>query len=251
MRIAIKFAYNGSKFNGYARQPNQKTVEGDLIKALTKKGYIKNPKESIFRSASRTDRDVSSLGSVISFNTNKSEMNILQDLSAELLDIIAYGFAKVEPDFYPRYARYRRYRYFLKNEDFNVKKIITAASCFTGKHNFSNFAKVEEFKIPIREIDNIVIELKENFLIIEFFAKTFLWNQIRRIISALEKIGNGKLSENEIIEALEHPDKKFDFGISPAKTLMLMNIVYDFDFKYDKKLMKTVKSFKRKIIDSF
>ena len=41
MRLVIKFAYDGKKFHGYARQPNLKTVEGDLINNLIKQGIIK------------------------------------------------------------------------------------------------------------------------------------------------------------------------------------------------------------------
>ena len=40
MRIGLKFAYDGSKFHGYARQPNLRTIEGELIKALIKNGFI-------------------------------------------------------------------------------------------------------------------------------------------------------------------------------------------------------------------
>ena len=45
MRIALKFAYDGEKFYGYARQPNLRTVEDELIKALVKNGLIEDTKE--------------------------------------------------------------------------------------------------------------------------------------------------------------------------------------------------------------
>ena len=45
MRVAIKFAYDGKEFNGYARQPNLKTVEGELIKSLAKHEIIENAKK--------------------------------------------------------------------------------------------------------------------------------------------------------------------------------------------------------------
>ena len=40
MRIALKFAYNGQNFYGYARQPNLRTVEGEIIDLLVETGYI-------------------------------------------------------------------------------------------------------------------------------------------------------------------------------------------------------------------
>ena len=42
MRIALKFAYDGRNFHGYARQPQLKTVEGEIIKALIKHGFIED-----------------------------------------------------------------------------------------------------------------------------------------------------------------------------------------------------------------
>ena len=59
MRVAVKIAYNGKQFLGYARQPLLKTVEGDIIQNLEKKGIINSAKEALFRSASRTDKGVS------------------------------------------------------------------------------------------------------------------------------------------------------------------------------------------------
>ena len=73
MRIVIKFAYDGRKFHGYARQPNLKTVEGELVEALVKHNFLKDTKESVFRSASRTDKNVSALCNVVAFNTSNSE----------------------------------------------------------------------------------------------------------------------------------------------------------------------------------
>ena len=42
MRVAIKFAYDGRKFFGFARQPGLKTVEGGLINMLVKNGFTKS-----------------------------------------------------------------------------------------------------------------------------------------------------------------------------------------------------------------
>ena len=99
MRVAIKFAYDGKQFHGYARQPKLKTVEGELLKALVKHGFIEDIKESIFRSASRTDKDVSALCNVVGFNTDASKKRILEILSDEFTSIIVdpsipLGYAK-------------------------------------------------------------------------------------------------------------------------------------------------------------
>jgi len=250
MRIAVKFAYDGSKFYGYARQPRLKTVEGEIIKTLFQHGIIEDTKKSRFRSASRTDKGVSALGNVVAFNTDFIRADILQKLNEDLTDIIVYGTACVDAEFYPRYAKRRSYRYYLKRKDLEIDKILSAAASFTGEHNFSNFARVEESKDPIRIIDNVVVAEKDDFLIVDFYAQTFLWHQIRRIISAVEKVGSGKLEEERIIEALCSPDKKVDFGLASAEPLILKDIVYDFDFEYDKNYLKTLNDLENRIAES-
>ena len=198
MHIAIKFAYDGRKFHGFARQPQLKTIEGELLKSLIEFGFIEDIKESCFRSASRTDKGVSAIGNIIAFNTNAPKNRVFQDLKNNLTDIIIYGIKNVETEFYPRHAKFRIYRYYLKSNKLKIDEILNAAELFTGEHNFSNFAKIEEFKDPIRIIDNIIISKQDDFLIIDFYAQTFLWNQIRRIVSALEKVGKGKIEKKHI-----------------------------------------------------
>ena len=250
MRIVIKFAYDGRKFYGYARQPNLKTVEGELVEALVKHNFLKDTKESVFRYASRTDKNVSALCNVVAFNTSNSEKQILDGLSNEFSSIIVYGIKVAGLEFNPRYAKMRQYRYYLPISDLNIEKIIVTSACFAGEHNFSNFARIESFKNPVRTIDNIIFTQKDDFLIIDFFAQTFLWHQIRRIISALIKVGNGKLEKAQIIEALANPDKKVDFGLASAEPLILKDIVYDFDLEYNESQFKKVKKLEKKIISS-
>jgi len=249
MRFAVKFAYDGRKFHGFARQPQLKTIEGDVIKALIKHGFIEDTKEARFRSASRTDKGVSALGNVIAFNTDAaSKERIVQELQNSLTDVLAYGIKDVESEFYPRYAKYRIYRYYLKNKNLEIDKVLSTAASFAGEHNFSNFARVEEFKEPVRTIDNITVTEQDDFLIIDFYAQTFLWHQIRGIVSAIEGMGSGKLEKERIIEALHNPDKKVDFGLAPAEPLILMDIIYDFEFEYDKKLADELNDLEKWIV---
>jgi tRNA pseudouridine38-40 synthase len=248
MRVALKFAYAGKNFNGYARQPNLKTVEGAIIDLLASHGFIQDTKESIFRSASRTDKGVSSLGSVVAFNTDKLINNILQELNITSKEVLFYGVKEVDPDFYPRYAKQRIYRYYLKNDGFDIKKIISVSSLFTGTHNFTNFARIEEGKNPERTIDNIVIGETKNFVTFDFYAQTFLWHQIRRIISSIEKAVIGKIEKEQILDALDKPELKVDYGVSPAEPLILKNIIYGFNFEYDNNCFDRLKMFENKII---
>jgi len=110
MRVALKFAYDGKDFSGYARQPGQRTVEQDLLDLLIDRGILVDAKMSYFRTASRTDRGVSALGNVCAFDTACSKEKIVSRLKEGTLDVFIYGVQSVEPGFYPRHAKRREYR---------------------------------------------------------------------------------------------------------------------------------------------
>ena len=82
-------------------------------------------KNLFFRSAGRTDKDVSALGNVVAFNTDTSKKRILNDLSNEFSSILVYGIKGVEPEFNPRYAKFRQYRYYPPVANLGIEKIVS------------------------------------------------------------------------------------------------------------------------------
>jgi len=249
MRVALKFAYNGRKYHGFARQPNLLTIEDEIINSLKKNGFIDDIKKSKFQYASRTDKGVSAIGNVIAFDTDFLKENILQKLSKDFTDILFYGIINVSSQFNPRYANLRTYRYYLSRFNMDYRRTKSISKIFIGEHDFSNFARVESFKNPIKKIENINISKKRNLLFIDFYAQTFLWHQIRRIVSSIIKFEKGKIEKNQIEMALENPNKKFDFGLAPAEPLILLNISYDFIFEYNEKLYNKLRFFKKKLMN--
>jgi len=250
MRVALKFSYDGKNFSGYARQPGQQTIEQELLDLLIKRRIIVSANTSCFRTASRTDRGVSALGNVCAFDAACSKDTILSQLTKDISDVLIYGVQSVEPGFYPRHAKRREYRYYLKRNDLDVDAVLSAAGLFTGEHNFQNFARVEPLKNLVRTIDTIIVVEKQDFLVLDFYAQTFLWNQIRRIVSALEKRGKGILSNEQIRAALEHPEQKVDFQIAAPEPLILKDVVYDFSFVYSKDFKKNLQVFENSIVAS-
>jgi tRNA pseudouridine38-40 synthase len=249
MRIALKFAYNGKYYHGFARQPDVKTIEGNIIHLLIKSKIVNNIKDANFRYASRTDKGVSAFANIISFNT-KEDDNILQELNDISDDIIFYGKKYVNSNFNPRYAIQRIYRYHYKINKIELSEVNKIIDLFKGEHDFSNFARIESPKNSIKIIDDITIRERENFLIIDFFAQSFLWHQIRKIISGLDKVINYKISKENLKYALRNPNIKVDYGLAPPEPLVLMNIIYDFEFDYYKKAIDKLIDFKKSITDN-
>lgn len=241
MRYALKIAYDGRNCGGFARQPGLRTVEGEIIRVLQETELIEDPRRAKFRVASRTDKGVSALGNVIAFDSIREiKLWNLYDLNKYLEGIWFYGLKKVSPNFYPRHARMRWYRYYLHvEEDFDIEKLLETCTLFTGEHNFRNFAKLEGKKNPFRIIENIAIDwLKEDILYLDFFAPTFLRHQVRKLVEALKKVGKGEVDIFLVKEALNNPGIRIDLGTAEPKNLVLMNVYFDFEFEEDTNFYK-------------
>lgn len=224
MRIAIKIGYDGTKFDGFAIQPNKRTVEGEILKLLIKTKIIEDRKKAKFQYAARTDKGVSAFGNVIAFNCKGNAVKVLQNMK----DIWVFGFAEVDEKFNPRKCIEKIYRYYLYDDGYNLNIIKQTLALFKGKHNFSNFARLDG-RNPIREIKKIKIRKKGKIIKIDFIAQSFLWNQIRRIMAAVIKAGKGEIDLQEIENALKCNIKK-NFGLAPAENLVLLDVKYNFDF---------------------
>lgn len=217
---------------------------------MIKRGILDTVKAACFRTASRTDRGVSALGNVCAFDTNLSKDEIFTQLSKGIPEIFIYGVQEVISGFYPRHAKQREYRYYLRRTGLDMERVLSAASLFTGEHNFQNFAHVEPLKNPVRIIDNIILTEKQDFFILDFYAQTFLWNQIRRIVSVLKKVGEGSLPLNTVNQGLIHPEKKVDFQVAAPEPLLLKDVVYDFSFEYVTNYKKRLLDFEDRIVAS-
>ncbi len=213
--MLLKFAYDGTKFYGYQRQKNLPTVEGEILKVLRKYGIAEN-----LRSASRTDRGVSALGNVIQITTDMEPRKIIGILNSNLQWIYFHSFAP--QDINPRHAEKRWYRYHLYDLGYNLDALRKAANIFKGEHDFRYFTRAR--KNTVIRIEDIKIEKQGHIILIDFYARNYLWNLIRRIVAAMEKYALGFEFGEEVFE------RKFNFGLAPPEPLILMDVQYKFPF---------------------
>jgi len=158
--VALKIAYIGTHFHGFQRQPNLRTIEGEIIYTLKKLGYIDDLKKSKFKIAGRTDRGVHSLGNVISFMSDKEIL--INQINHKLPDDIqVLAKAPVRYGFRPRYALMKYYRYMFFEENLDISAMKKLSKLFIGVHDFTNFSKRDQ-KTPVRKIDNIDIIVPKN-----------------------------------------------------------------------------------------
>jgi tRNA pseudouridine38-40 synthase len=246
MRLALKFGYDGRGFHGFARQPGQKTVEGDILKALAEIGILKKgqgPRDIGYAAASRTDAGVSAIGNVIALDTSFRKDALLSALNARLRDVWFHSLAQVPAGFRPRDARRRWYRYHMRDsEGGSLPMFRRALSCFEGTHDFSNFARIDD-ENPVRTVKRVSTRKAGGLVIVDVRAQSFLWNQVRRMMGAALAVSNEVLLMKELKEALDKPQNKKDMGLASPEGLMLVDVSYGFRFKKDEKALALARRF--------
>ena len=230
MRVALKFGYDGRGFHGFPRQPGQRTVEGDIIEALRGLQILSDagkPFEIGYGAASRTDAGVSAIGNVMAIDTGFRPEALLPALDARLENIWFHSCAGVPDGFRPRDARLRWYRYHLRTEEAGDLPLLRKAlKSFEGTHDFSNFSRPEG-RTATRTIDSIRLRRSGPFVTVDFFARSFLWNQVRRMTAAALAVSSGLIPLKALGTALERPQVRADMGLAPPGPLVLMDVAYD------------------------
>jgi len=210
MRIAFRLAYLGDGFFGSQVQADRRTVEGEVIAAAKRLALFGDWREARFAFAGRTDRGVHARGQVAAFDTPDPE-RARSAMNLQLpRDCWCTGVAEVPPTFHPRYdARARTYRYFFPTIPMDRDAMAGAARLFSGRHDFSRLARVEE-KDPVRYILSARVSEEQGFTCLEVTAESFLWQMVRGMAGALLAVGRGELREDGIRELLSgSPGERF------------------------------------------
>lgn len=218
-------AYDGARYFGFARQPGLPTVERELLKALKECGLCHEPAEARYQVAARTDRGVSAVCQVIALDVLKRPN--LRALNARLPpDIAVLAAAEVPSSFDARrHATSRSYRYVCEApRGFNLAKARAAAKLVLGRHDFRNFCKHERGKPTIGELEQVKIGGRK-IVTFDFVAPAFLWQQVRRMVSALLSVGVGKLDLHDFKRMLEQRQGQLH-SPAPPEGLVLMRVDY-------------------------
>ena len=224
-RVAVKIAYMGEGFSGSQIQPDCRTVESEVLDKLML--VSKMSEEDIdLRFSSRTDKGVNALGNTIAFYTIFDDnRTMLKALNAVGKDIFFVSACDVDDDFNVRYASSRIYRYILPKEGMDLGLARECADIFLGEHDFARFCKPDN-KPTVANIERIDITEKDDTIVLEYEARFFLWNMIRRISSAIQSVAKGIRSMDDVRRALDDL-QEIQFGMSRPDALTLVDVRYD------------------------
>ncbi|MHA2248142.1 MAG: hypothetical protein ACXADY_24550 [Candidatus Hodarchaeales archaeon] len=253
MHIAICFGYLPSlEYSGFSKQlHDSKNIYTIIARALKNARLMNGKNDPQLRFASRTDRGVGAINQVVSLISNHNP--IIPEINSYLPESIrALGFTGISPNFHPRKdAILRTYSYFLStSENFDLERMKRTLHNLLGTHDFQNFAKRDpkKEKKTIKTIEQADIHALNDYTWqIRISSKSFLWQQVRRIVGHLVEISNGKCSELYTRSLLENDSVSFKPSPVPSQYLILERIDYEgVKFEYDQ---KSINMFRSKLIE--
>ena len=161
-RYLLKVWYLGSDFSGSQRQPNKRTIEGELIKTLVRTGYMVSDLEGNFKTAARTDAGVHAREAAFAFTSTKPFHVKLIDTNLPT-DMGITGWTIIPLDYHPRWeACSKEYHYLyprLQIDILDLEKITEGLQILKGTHNFRLFSKTDNSK-PDKETNFTLDEIE-------------------------------------------------------------------------------------------
>ncbi len=241
--IKLTIEYEGSNYHGWQVQPNATTIQGEIVKAIKKV-----TKEDVnLIGSGRTDTGVHAKGQVANFIT---ESNIPEDkfsyaINSQLpLDISILKSEEVPMNFHSRYdAMGKRYSYIIYNNPIrsplyrnytyhvpyklDFEKMNIAKRDLLGTHDFKAFmASGSSIVDTVRTIHSISLTKKNDLIYFQIEGNGFLYNMVRIIVGTLIEVGNGKITQDSIMQILESKNRDTAGHTAPARGLYLEKVFY-------------------------
>ncbi len=250
MRYALLLEYHGKFFSGWQVQPQRRTVQGEIERAL--KIILKE--DIRISAAGRTDAGVHATGQVASFTTDKeiTSRSLLLSLNGVLpKDISVISVAGVDEGFHPRYsAKGKIYEYRVLSRigrasvfadtiyhyhfNLNFEIIKEGIDFLNNQRDFSAFKAADnECKGDVREIEISYSETEPALYTFTFKGRAFYKNMIRIIMGTLLRLGRGDIDIEDFKMIVESRDRKKAFETAPACGLILRRVLYDPEIKWE------------------
>ena len=252
-RIKLEIAYDGTRYNGWQRQPDVPSIQETLEKVLLK---ITGSHTAVTGSG-RTDAGVHALKQVAAFSTEStlSSEVFYRALNGHLPDDIRILKTEEVPmSFHPiRDAIAKRYRYLIDDqrpfcpmtrnycwvyrEPLDVPSMQAATEYLRGEHDFACFqTQGSPRETTVRSISDVSVKrippspLLPTLLQIEVEADGFLYNMMRTIAGTLVLLGvegrRGRSCPDRMREIIASGNRTLAGPTAPPQGLYLVNVVY-------------------------
>lgn len=256
--MVVELGYRGADFAGYAEQPGQRTVAGEMRRAL--ETVLRRPVE--MDCAGRTDAGVHALAQYVSLPVTADELALSQRrLMASLValtpdDISIRAVYQAPVGFSARFdavCRHYRYRvscgptrpvmgwdhtWWLRTvPELDVAAMNEAATALLGEHDFRSFCKASSAELLLADGRstsrylsvakvNEVTEAGEDLLAFDVAGNAFLHNMVRAIVGTLVEVGRGHRPVGWVADVLAACDRSAAGPTAPATGLTLDCVDY-------------------------
>ena len=238
----LDLSYDGAGFHGYARQPEVRTVQGELEAALSR---ILEPVSTAV--AGRTDAGVHARHQVVSFLTEIPVDcgRLVRSLSGLLgPEVVVYRCEQVQDGFSARFSAVRRtYRYRILNrphpdplrrsvtwhvkEPLDVASMDRTARYLVGEHDFASFCRKAEGRSTVRTVLSAGWSVRPDDVVrLEIVGSAFCHQMVRSIAAFCTDVGRGRLQPEVTLRVLEARDRSAARGAAPAHGLVLWQVDY-------------------------
>ncbi|MGE3727711.1 MAG: tRNA pseudouridine(38-40) synthase TruA [Candidatus Sericytochromatia bacterium] len=249
--MGLHLVYEGTHFQGYQVQPQQRTVQLHLENALAK--VLGHVCPTIC--AGRTDAGVHARAQFVHFQTPKAfplerlPLALQRHLPADIAVLSAHDLS---PGFHARYAALSRtYRYFIWPEtrvlpfnarycwhyphDFDRNLLSELWPQLLGRHNFEAFCKSGSYRTNfIIEIEQArVLTAPNGVICLEIQAQSFLYNMVRTLVGTVLDIARGRFPAQHLAQILSSTDRALVGLTAPPQGLFLWNVLYPAQFGLD------------------
>jgi tRNA pseudouridine38-40 synthase len=243
-RYQVILAYDGTRYLGFQRQADTRTVQYEVEKALRQLNW----QGRTLLAAGRTDTGVHASGQVITFDLdwNHPDVELLRALNAYLPeDVAARQVCQAAKDFHPRFDAVSRtylYRIYCQpNRDplleryawrvwpaAELEGLQAAAGYLPGIHDFAAFGTPPKAGgSTIRTVYQADWNLKDPYLEFTIKADAFLYHMVRRLVSLQVEIGQGRLPHERMHQYLEGESATALQGLAPPQGLTLAEVNYE------------------------
>jgi tRNA pseudouridine38-40 synthase len=245
-RYKLTIEYDGSRFVGWQRQDNGRSVQGAIEAAIF--GF--SGETVTVKGAGRTDAGVHALGQVghVDLARDWPVETVRNAINAHLIkarDAVAILVVDaVTEEFDARLSALKRHYVYrivnraapltvLRQRAWRVPRHLDAdamheaAQRLVGRHDFTTFRSVQcQAKNPVRTLDRLDVARSGEVIEIHASAQSFLHNQIRSFAGSLKLVGEGRWSADTMTAALEARDRQKCGPVAPPDGLYFASVDY-------------------------
>jgi len=243
-RIALGVAYRGLAYHGWQSQPDGRTVQDVLEKALS--AFADQPVTTVC--AGRTDTGVHGLNQVVHLDTplQRDRFSWVRGTNRYLpADVAVQWCQPVGAAFHARNsARGRRYRFVVLESavrpaieagqvgwvfrPLDEAAMREAASHLIGEHDFTSFRAADcQSPTPVKTLRRIDISRRGAYWRFDFDGSAFLQHMVRNILGCLVAVGSGTRAPGWTKAVLAARDRDAAAPTFPAAGLYFVGPYYD------------------------